>query len=104
MSAITWSGAGRADDSNALINTPYKSRADPRVSYQIAVSQRHKGLVFRPGIIGGRTDDLIILALLNHMGAPARGPEDQKQRRKQGDGHPHLVLGTRGKPSEIAEH
>src|SRR5215469_12363945 len=43
-------------------------------------------------VVGGRTDDLAVCALLQHVGAPAGGPRDYEQGRKQVDGDPHLVV------------
>src|SRR5690606_40986231 len=36
-----------------------------------ALADRHEGLVFRPGVVGARADDLAVDALFDHVRAPA---------------------------------
>src|ERR1039458_6578979 len=94
MSVRTLSGAGRS----LLICEDNQSPSSS------AIFQRHKHQVLWPCVIRRRTNDFPILPLLNHVCTPSRGPSNHKQRRKQIDRNPHLVIGNRAVPIQVRKH
>src|SRR6185437_1373374 len=69
-----------------------------------ALVDDHVDLVFRARVVGAGTDDLAVLALLDHVRAPAGGTRDHEQRREHRRRHAHHVVRTGREPVEVREH
>src|SRR5690348_4544687 len=57
-----------------------------------------------PGVVRAGADDLAVLALLDHVRAPAAGARDHEQRREHCGGHAHHVVRRRAVPVQVREH
>src|ERR1700678_715375 len=66
--------------------------------------QRNERTARRSGVVGRRSHDLIVVALLDDVRAPARSPCDHEERRKHGRWYAHEVIRDGAEPVEIRKH
>src|SRR6185436_8500697 len=70
----------------------------------LSLVDRHPLHVFGAGVVGARTDDLAVDALLDHMGGPAGRAADDEDRREHRGRHSRHVVAGGAVPVEVREH
>jgi len=66
--------------------------------------ERNEFAPFRSDVVGGRSDDLVVGSLFDHVGGPSRGARDHEERREHRHRHPEQVVGDGAEPVEVGEH
>src|ERR1700688_3643638 len=97
------SGGGRSadlvswairDEGSLLIHVEHNIRGTEKNGAVLrTLRQRHERKILRADVMGARTNDLAVLALLDDMRGPSRGAADHEQRREHRGGGAHQVIG-----------
>src|SRR5688500_4088936 len=108
---VTTDGHRRVNPSVYLRPTDQTTSSKPATTSKIqfmaplwTLRHGHELAVLRPRVIRGGPDDLAVLALFDHVGAPARHARHHEQRREHRGGHAHEVVAHRAEPVEVREH
>src|SRR3546814_3461192 len=75
-----------------------------KTAYEMRISDWSSECALPICVVRAGTDDLAVLALLDHVRAPARGAGDHEQRREHRGGHTHHVVRAGREPVEVGEH